>query len=96
MGVYRRRDVRRSDHEADRHSAGTAPGDLPSVIDPNAPRLHCGERVNSTRGVYWMGSPKAYTIVLHPACAVDLTMRLLRDVHAIQCIEGTHTAMVAS
>ena len=93
MGIYRRKDVKRSEHEFDKHTVGLAPADLPSVIDPKDPCFYCGSPVVSTRGVYWMGSPKAYTIVLHPACTVNLTIRLLRDVHAIQCIEGTRTAM---
>ena len=31
----------------------------------------------------WMGAGEALT--LHPACTVELTIRLLRDVHQVEC-----------
>ncbi len=36
--------------------------------------------------VQWAG--RIYVIYLHPGCVVELTMRLLRDVHEIECLAG--------
>ena len=40
--------------------------------------------------VMWMGHHG--NILLHPGCVVDLTIRLFRDVHEIQCRE--HSIMM--
>ena len=37
--------------------------------------------------VHWMGS--GFDLYCHPACVVELTIRLLRDVHEIECSTNT-------
>ena len=51
----------------------------------------CGERVCPPL-IEWSGC--GATIALHPACAVDLTIRLMRDVHALECHDGLAVGMV--
>ena len=51
--------------------------------------FYCHEPV-SAPALYWMGSaPReedhASLLVLHPACTVELAIRLFRDVHEIEC-----------
>lgn len=40
--------------------------------------------------VFWMGA--AGELWLHPACVVELTIRLYRDVHEVECGTNTYVA----
>ena len=81
MSIHRRKDVPQSVHPWDK------PG-LPYTSGSNQ-CFHCDTPIRSARAIEWMGS--GGSIYLHPDCAVDLMIRIMRDVHAIQCIENTQT-----
>lgn len=58
-----------------------------SGIPMGEPCFFCGEEADAPM-VFWTGV-KGTNLVLHPACAVDLTLRLYRDVHEVQqTLEG--------
>ena len=40
--------------------------------------------------IAWTGTP---TIFLHPSCCVDLCIRLLRDVHELECEKNVHVKL---
>jgi len=44
--------------------------------------FYCSNPIMSRPFIEWLGHTE---IVLHPACAVDFCLRLLRDVHEIEC-----------
>lgn len=49
--------------------------------------FYCG-KATSDPAIHWMGFPM--DIFLHPGCCVDLSIRLLRDVHQWQCVHHHH------
>jgi hypothetical protein len=52
------------------------------------PCFFCGKAADSPM-VFWMGLTEPMYLVLHPACCLDLSLRLFRDVHEIQqTLEG--------
>jgi hypothetical protein len=52
--------------------------------------FYCGHPMTSP-GIQWLGSTGE--IWLHPGCVVELTIRLYRDVHEIEC--RSHLYMTA-
>jgi hypothetical protein len=77
-------------HRPDSLPQGTHPWDKHSQDSPDRSDrcFFCGEGFWAPRRVVaWFGY--GYTLWLHPECAVNLMLRLMRDVHAVQCIEGT-------
>lgn len=49
--------------------------------------FHC-EQPTGDPQVWWIGVDehgRCIHIVLHPACAIELAIRMLRDVHEIEC-----------
>ena len=58
----------------------------PEAWFPNSfraqPCYYCGHSLTSPF-IAWMGAGEA--IALHPACTVELGIRLFRDVHQIEC-----------
>ncbi len=44
-------------------------------------------------GITWMGATGE--IFLHPSCAVELVIRLLRDVHELECSSGLRLKLAA-
>lgn len=53
--------------------------------------FYCGAMIDG-EGVYWRGLPanwpktkKSADIALHVDCCIELVIRLMRDVHAIEC-----------
>lgn len=46
------------------------------------PCFYCG-RTTGDPSIFWLG--RTGSIILHPQCAIDVTIRLLRDVHEVQC-----------
>ena len=44
--------------------------------------FYCHEPLGP-QGVMWSGT--SGEIILHPGCVIELTIRLLRDVHEIEC-----------
>ncbi len=60
------------------------------------PCFFCGKEADSPM-VYWAGQTSSLqgpVLVLHPGCAVDLTVRLYRDVHEVQQTLEGHIEMV--
>lgn len=59
-----------------------------SFGDPSQGCFYCGQPV-SQPWIEWHGqnrNQKTFEIIqLHPGCAVELTIRLLRDVHEYEC-----------
>lgn len=60
--------------------------------DINAPRpalpvpcFFCHENIGVTPYIGWLGTEEVW---LHPECTVELCLRLLRDVHEIECRTG--------
>jgi hypothetical protein len=46
---------------------------------------YCHRQLGEGYGVMWAGAGPEQ-LALHPECAVELTLRLLRDVHQIECM----------
>lgn len=53
----------------------------------------CGERLG-TPFVLWQGTGPLGRLVLHPACVLELNLRISRDVHAIQHELRMHVELV--
>lgn len=52
--------------------------------------FHCNKVISAPTPIHWHGSDdhgKPASLLFHPGCAVELSIRLLRDVHAIECQE---------
>lgn len=50
--------------------------------------FHCCQPVTEDPAIYWLGANEqneSIDLMLHPACALDFALRLLRDVHAYEC-----------
>lgn len=50
--------------------------------------FYCHTSIEAMPYINWMGTTE---IELHPACVVELCLRLLRDVHEVEC---THSLTV--
>ena len=57
------------------------------------PCFYCGKSM-SYPGIFWVGNSigneGSSSLILHPACAVDLFLRLGRDVWEIECKSNTY------
>lgn len=52
--------------------------------------FHCGDFMTDP-AIVWRGGAIegiGIQIMLHPRCAIDFMIRLMRDVHEIQCVTG--------
>jgi hypothetical protein len=56
--------------------------------------FYCSHSVIGGKFVQWDGSNAI--IVLHPQCVIDLTLRMGKDVHKIQCETNTQAALTLS
>ena len=62
---------------------------------------HCGHEIAADPFIAWLvsfGVGKARDaghIFLHPACALDLCVRMIRDVHEIECRENVRADLVS-
>ena len=50
---------------------------------PGCTCFYCSRAIVHHPYIDWMGDGS--TIFLHPGCAVDLAIRVLKDVHEIEC-----------
>ena len=51
------------------------------------PCYYCGQPITAP-AIWWMGHRGQYgggDVVLHPACCLELVVRLIRDVHELEC-----------
>ena len=54
--------------------------------------FYCGKATEDP-AIVWVGSTAE--IILHPRCAVELTLRISRDVHQLECERHVRLALVA-
>jgi hypothetical protein len=50
--------------------------------------FHCHQAIWTDEAIEWHGSDAAdgtANLMFHPGCAIELSIRLLRDVHQIEC-----------
>lgn len=50
--------------------------------------FHCGHAIWTDEAIEWHGNDRAHeaaNLMFHPGCAVEFSIRLLRDVHQIEC-----------
>ncbi len=73
---------RRDDLPEDTHPFGK---DLLTYRSGKEPCFYCHASISDSHAIEWH---EAESLWFHPACALDFMLRLMRDVHAIQCIEG--------
>lgn len=73
---------RRDDLPQDTHPFGR---DLLTYRGGEGRCFYCHAFVSTPHAVEWHGDAVLW---FHPVCVVDFVLRLMRDVHAIQCIEG--------
>ncbi len=54
--------------------------------------FYCNREISDIEeSIYWSGSTSE--ISLHPHCTADLAIRLLRDVHELECRQKKHLVM---
>lgn len=58
-------------------------------VDAGKPCFYCGKPLAAPI-VQWMGCGTNRPLLLHPDCCVELTIRLLRDVHEGECLTGQY------
>lgn len=72
------------------------PGDSNVALADTRHCYYCGGPLDAFfiewRG-HRSGSKVLHVIPLHPACTVDLCVRLLRDVHEYECLYGTEVTL---
>lgn len=63
----------------------------PETLFVGQPCYYCGQPI-APPAVWWRGGEIGQygggDIVLHPACCLELVVRLVRDVHEIECRAG--------
>lgn len=64
--------------------------DAHGAYNPDDRCFYCSENLSGEAVLYWAGNAASGTgsadLHLHPGCFIELTTRLFRDLHAIQCV----------
>ena len=55
--------------------------------------FYCHKPISADPAIFWFGGD--CEVFLHPTCTVEWCLRLLRDVHEIECHEHVRVQLVA-
>jgi hypothetical protein len=71
------------------------------AYDPARSCFYCGQPLSGEAVLEWQGSAPdhpsaAQSLWLHPGCFLDLSLRLSRDLHTVQCVMDYRTRKNAS
>jgi len=70
--------------------AANTRGHVSHILPPNSETcFYCDRKIALGWAVQWQGTT---AIFLHPGCAVEFTIRIMRDIHDIECRGGTIVA----